>query len=104
MFDVIFKLFCERLDVTTHWDRQRVTMSTDRVALNAITDIQQQLKFLWTTSASLNGVDHLVRPTRTLTTWGTLATGLVVVEVRKTCRKANHTGGVVDKGHTTCTH
>src|ERR1700760_4385141 len=95
VFDHVFELVPEVLDEALHGPRGGVTQRADRMALNAVRDVDQQGQILGAPLALDDPKQHAVHPSGALAARRTLTAGLGHVEACQALERPHHAGGLV---------
>src|SRR5450759_2011822 len=82
MVNHVFKLVTVVLQKTLHGPRCRIAQRTDRVAFDAIGDIQEEVQLLAPGAAGKHAAQQAIHPARALATRRALSAGLGHVEAR----------------------
>ena len=93
--DSFLQLRPEVTDQTLDRPSEGLAERADGVALDLLRKLLQHINLPFASETTLKAVHDLIRPLRTLATGGTLAAGLVVVELGEAGDGADHVGGAI---------
>src|SRR5882672_2249798 len=95
VFDHVFEFVAEVLDGALHGPRRRVAERADRVAFDAVRDIDDEVQVLHAPFACEDSLHHAVHPARAFPAGRALATGFGFVEARDALEHLHHAGRLV---------
>src|SRR5665213_1516149 len=95
MVDHVFELVAVVLQEALHRPRRRIAERADRVPLDVIGDIEQEIQLIAPGVACEHAAQEAIHPTRTLAARRALATGLGHITARATLQHAHHAGGLI---------